>query len=39
MTGSTITVATREKEAAHWPTETSIGRWFHSVGYDLEDQQ
>lgn len=25
------------KETEYWPTETSIGRWFHAVGNDLED--
>jgi hypothetical protein len=24
------------KETQFWPTETSIGRWFHGVGDDLE---
>jgi hypothetical protein len=24
------------KETKYWPTETSIGRWFHAVGDDLE---
>lgn len=26
-----------KKETSYWPTETSIGRWFHAVGDDLED--
>lgn len=25
------------EETKYWPTETSIGRWFHRVGDDLED--
>lgn len=25
------------KETAYWPTETSIGRWFHAVADQLED--
>lgn len=25
------------KESEYWPTETSIGRWFHAVGDDLEE--
>lgn len=27
-----------DKEEEYWPTETSIGRWFHAVGDDLEDR-
>lgn len=26
-----------KNEAKYWPTETSIGRWFHAVGNDLEE--
>lgn len=26
------------KETKYWPTETSIARWFHAVGYQLEDR-
>ena len=26
------------KETKFWPTETSIGRWFHDVGHELEDR-
>ena len=25
------------KETKWWPTETSIGRWFHAVSAQLED--
>lgn len=25
------------KESKYWPTEISIGRWFHAVANDLED--
>jgi hypothetical protein len=25
------------KELELWPTETSIGRWFHAVAHNLED--
>jgi hypothetical protein len=24
------------KETKDWPTETSVGRWFHAVADDLE---
>ncbi len=27
-----------EQEETLWPTETSIGRWFHGVGDQLEDR-
>lgn len=26
------------QEEKLWPTETSIGRWFHAVGDDLEER-
>lgn len=31
------TYPNRDQKTKYWPTETSIGRWFHAVGSELED--
>ena len=28
----------QDRKTEYWPTETSIGRWFHAVGSELEER-